>query len=79
MLVDNDSRMYFGLPGQSRLLFNFPLILLATEILLAIAVIKKWAASPRNFFSKLMLLIVFFVFLVVLIILAKWEILLALF
>lgn len=79
MLVNNDSRLYFGLPGQSRFLFILPLILLATEILLAIAIIKRWATCPRNYFSKFMLLIIFFVCLVVLIILAKWEVLLALF
>lgn len=79
MLVENDTRLYYGLPGQARFLFWLPPIMLITFFLLGFALVKKWFAPQQGILSKLGLTVVFLVCLVILIILGQWGILLALF
>ncbi len=79
MLVENDTRLYYGLPGQARFLFSLPLIMLITFFLLGFALARKWISRQQSILSKLGLTVGFLVCLVVLVILGQWGILLALF
>lgn len=79
MLAQNDTRLYFGLPGQSRFLFILPLIMLLTFLMQGIALIKNWTSTGQRWISKLGMTLGWLLCLVILIILNQWEILFAFF
>lgn len=79
MLSQNDNRLFYGLPGQSRFLFGIPVIMLLLAILMAGAVIRIWLSHDIKLVKKLSTTISFLLCISILVIFGRWEILLALF
>jgi hypothetical protein len=79
MVVANDNRLWVGVPGQSRFLFVMPLLMLLTTFFLVIAIFKSWTAKHVKLLSKLVNTFGLVFCLAILTILARWEILFALF
>ena len=79
MVVANDNRLWVGVPGQARFLFIMPLLMLLTTFFLVIAILKSWTAKHVKLLSKLGISFGLVFCFAILTILARWEILFALF
>jgi pimeloyl-ACP methyl ester carboxylesterase len=79
MLAQNDNRLFFGFPGQARFLFSMPLILLITAALLSVANLASWFSRREKLLTKIGLTLGWLLCLTILIILARWDILFAIF
>ncbi len=77
MVANNDSRLYFGLPGQARFLFVLPLMMLLTMVALVIAIVRKCFFSKKGLFEKLVVTFSGILCGFILIILVRWDILFA--